>query len=640
MKRLILLLFLSGILFSCDHSRSIDRPKWLTSFNMSGPRWRVELERVEFTDTATVLTFNYTATAEQNRIRFTKKCFLSDEKGREYKALFQSGKGFGKWIDGASEGTLITIGFEPLEKDVKVFDFIEGYNNGDFAVIGINDGNYRFRKPHYSRKEKAAVDKWKSGFFRKGEAFVSCAIEGYNPAKDEDPLFMEDDLFDAFTHLSSVRPDSLGNFSLSVKLDHPQTNVVTFKNRLCNILLSPGDSLSMRICENGLAEIRPLNRDAYPLQHMGSIPAWDRVYHYFESVADFDSLGWDGYIAKTYDYLSIGDSFADYFARKYRFTAFEYEYFRTNVRNNVIINYLDRRLDYVRQHYKSRAKADSLLCCEDLLSPLREFPAGDPMILASTSGWIPFNRFRYDPVMISYNRTLHGSSSAYQDNSLLLAKKDSALFGKRTLLGDVCLVRDSRRNMNNIMDVTHEPDSALAYTDFVKDLLITPAAKEKVESIYEDVMSKQIPFYDLPSCAGKDVLQSIISKYSGKYVFLEFWSTSCGPCVAQIKNWNQICPAEIRPGADIVPVFITDDSEQRYNHFVHENLQGCESIRLSRSDCKALWDMFNISGIPHHEIINPSGQASRRAPDHHGTPREVLRQILALSENAAITPRR
>ena len=599
---------------------------------MAGTDWRVTLDRVEFTDTATVLTFNYTTTAKNNRIRMTEGCFLSDEKGREYKALFLKEKDFGKWIKGRPEGVALSMGFEPLPKGTRVFDFVEGYGSGDFAMLGINGGHLRVRKPHYSRKERAALDAWRENFFTAGEATVSGVIEDYKYNEEEAPSLMVDNIFDGFVHSSMVAVDSLGRFSFSLDLEHPLSVILVFRNRYHTVLIEPGDSLSMIIHKGAQTEYLLSNGAEYKLKRLSPRLELDSLYPYYEYTVDCDSLSQEEFAERFSGYIDLGNTLAGYLVRTRNLTAFEYTYFKLCAANNLLAQYMDLRLDATRELRKQHP--DSLLNTDSLLAPLRRFAADDPTNLALRSGWIPFNRFRFDPALNPTSTPIISCASSYRDKALRLARKDSALFGKRTLLGDVCIVRDSRRDMEIILDEARRrgtsPDSARFFVDAVKALIQAPAAKEKLEWIYNDVMQKQVPFYDLPECAGKEILKKILSRYPGKYVFLDFWSTSCGPCVAQIKSWNQYCPSELRPSADYVPVFITYDDSQRYETFVREHLKGCESLRLSRSDCMELWDMFDISGIPHHEIIAPDGKASRRAPDIHISPRYILNYILDL----------
>ena len=66
---------------------------------------------------------------------------------------------------------------------------------------------------------------------------------------------------------------------------------------------------------------------------------------------------------------------------------------------------------------------------------------------------------------------------------------------------------------------------------------------------------------------------------------------------------------------NFVMVFITDDSQSRYEPFRKEWLEGAESYRISTDDYNALSGLFNFTSIPHHELITPDGRALTRVPE-------------------------
>ena len=82
--------------------------------------------------------------------------------------------------------------------------------------------------------------------------------------------------------------------------------------------------------------------------------------------------------------------------------------------------------------------------------------------------------------------------------------------------------------------------------------------------------------------AGQEALLDILANYPGKYVYIDFWSTGCGPCVSGIKstveNRHEIMTKKYDKFAMI---FITSDPEQYYEPFRQEWLEGAESYRIS-----------------------------------------------------------
>ena len=154
-------------------------------------------------------------------------------------------------------------------------------------------------------------------------------------------------------------------------------------------------------------------------------------------------------------------------------------------------------------------------------------------------------------------------------------------------------------------------DSVMSsYLGCLKKLLNDSNLEVVADRIYRDFMRKHSPYWELPECRGKEVLKGILASYPGKYVYLDFWSTSCGPCIAGIKDCFKYRRELITGQYDqFALVFITSDSERAYEPFRKEWLDGAQSYRISEDDWNALAGLFNFSGIPHHEMITPDGMA-------------------------------
>jgi thiol-disulfide isomerase/thioredoxin len=150
----------------------------------------------------------------------------------------------------------------------------------------------------------------------------------------------------------------------------------------------------------------------------------------------------------------------------------------------------------------------------------------------------------------------------------------------------------------------------------MKGLLNDANLEARADRIYQDYFRKQVPYWDLPECRGKEVLKSILANYPGKYVYIDFWSTGCGPCISGIKRcYNNRRELMTGKHDKFVMIFITSDPEEAYEPFRKEWLEGAESYRLSQDDYNVLAGMFNFSAIPHHEMITPDGRAVTNVPE-------------------------
>ena len=113
----------------------------------------------------------------------------------------------------------------------------------------------------------------------------------------------------------------------------------------------------------------------------------------------------------------------------------------------------------------------------------------------------------------------------------------------------------------------------------------------------------------LPDGKATEIFKNIIKNHKGKIVFIDFWATTCGPCVAGIKRMKET-RKEYKDNKDFEFVFITDESLsplEPYNKFVGE--QELENIyRLASDDYNYLRQLFKFNGIPRYVVIDKKGE--------------------------------
>lgn len=112
----------------------------------------------------------------------------------------------------------------------------------------------------------------------------------------------------------------------------------------------------------------------------------------------------------------------------------------------------------------------------------------------------------------------------------------------------------------------------------------------------------------LPEGKATEVFRNILDPFKGKIVFVDFWATSCGPCVGSIKRMKET-RKEYEGNKDFDFVFITDERSsplKTYNKFVKE--QNLKNInRLSLDDYNYLRQLFKFNGIPRYVVIDKNG---------------------------------
>ena len=293
----------------------------------------LDIEKVVFSDTATVL--HFTAQGKVNSsFQFAASTYLSDEAGTRHPLKGASGLEVGKpcYIprSGVAEFRLF---FTPMPKDTKIFDLVEGKDEGMFRILGIHDAKSGVKIP--VAKEEIDPEEVSEHLFRKGTAVVCGKIERYVRDWNASVVFFNFATFEqAFVQpfamsrtCAAVEAD--GSFRAELTLDHPVWATVGPEGAYPEIpiYVRPGDTLGITIKgarENGLeveyACSNPKGCYANLLRHQ-NVPVvyygWERLTH-FGTVLDNDA-----FLEKVGECVEENMRLCDYVAWKHKLSPWE-----------------------------------------------------------------------------------------------------------------------------------------------------------------------------------------------------------------------------------------------------------------------------------------------------------------------------
>jgi len=105
-----------------------------------------------------------------------------------------------------------------------------------------------------------------------------------------------------------------------------------------------------------------------------------------------------------------------------------------------------------------------------------------------------------------------------------------------------------------------------------------------------------------------DGRQLDLAAYRGKYVLLDFWSTTCGPCLAGLPDLKSVYTSFSRDDFEIVG--IAQDDSKWLGQFVSDNGIEWPQITQNRSEDGAadILDAYRVTGIPAYFLIDPEGR--------------------------------
>lgn len=119
-----------------------------------------------------------------------------------------------------------------------------------------------------------------------------------------------------------------------------------------------------------------------------------------------------------------------------------------------------------------------------------------------------------------------------------------------------------------------------------------------------------------------------LSDYRGKVIYLDFWSTTCAPCVAEIPALNALI--EKFKGQDVVFLSVAFDSDlEKLNRFlVKKPINGIVMVEEKGFGSKVAGD-YQIQSIPRYCIIDKAGNfVNDHAPRPTLKPEEIIDSAL------------
>lgn len=204
------------------------------------------------------------------------------------------------------------------------------------------------------------------------------------------------------------------------------------------------------------------------------------------------------------------------------------------------------------------------------------------------------------------------------------------------LLDDIAVGKRLSRSLGRKHLLTEQQMAAARDSianDMVRELLFADnedlksqqkSADEKMVEMIKTANSSSVySIIDIdPKMSAEQIFPSIINKYKGKTLLLDFWNTWCMPCRAAM---SAIRPLKEQL-TDVVYVYIADASSPvgKWGEMI-KTISGVH-IRLTEEQADALGDLYHFSGIPTYFIVNKEGKITYQTTSFPGV--DKLREEL------------
>jgi len=152
---------------------------------------------------------------------------------------------------------------------------------------------------------------------------------------------------------------------------------------------------------------------------------------------------------------------------------------------------------------------------------------------------------------------------------------------------------------------------------------------KKNEELVKDIeRSNDLKVNETPAVAKEKLIDSIIAKYKGSVVLVDFWATWCSHCMNAHKDMEPF--KEELKGKGVVFVYLTNGSSPRPLWEGKIKGIGGEQYYLTEGEWNYVMDSFSFNGIPSYLIYDKTGQLKHKFTGFPGTDkmREMIEALL------------
>lgn len=570
----------------------------------------LNVSSVCFSDTATVV--KLLATRPQNNIRFVSDTYLLGDSGKKYLVRSCNEYPLDRYMPVAKkENVIITLVFDPMPRRQKSIDLVEGYGYSNFKILGIHKEDRPLKIKAYSHQDNALDDLRKS-YYTSDSVCVKGRFE--KVPKERTGIIYYSDVFTDKDCPITVSVNEDGSFERKFKVEHPVTNSIFMGNSFIPFFVRPGHTVDITIHENGSVDYKDeCGNEALCAKYLQSPIYGIRIFNSRDLQKDIKSSTFKEFSAKIEKKAGELEALTDYLAARLSFSSADYELARTSLQVDCIRNLFEYDFTW-RRHGKDTTRLAELRILENY-SLLKKLPVNDPIILTTSGYRFLQNRYSYmTPIMETGVYKKEDGSYAVRDYSQRLASivsVDSSLFEQngQSLLAKVYILNDFQRCLD---DGGYSERKGMAY-NAVKTILDDQALLANVDGMYKHYLETKDFTYVLPDGAATRSLRKITDRFKGRYVFIDFWSTGCGPCRFNIERTIEE-RRRLRSSPDVAFVFITSEGESPsrvYTDYVAEHLADDYCYRVSNEEYFAYRELFKFNGIPHYEVLDRQGNVIR-----------------------------
>jgi len=179
---------------------------------------------------------------------------------------------------------------------------------------------------------------------------------------------------------------------------------------------------------------------------------------------------------------------------------------------------------------------------------------------------------------------------------------------KPGIVYDVAKIRSLNSTFRN--SLKNNKEEAWNYLTVLTSDIPEPFLKKEANRLFlKNYPVETQAAYELPNTNEANLFKELIAPFKGKILLVDFWATSCAPCVSSIRHYKTL-REKYKDSPDVDFVFITAEDESplsAYEKFVNEQ-ELTHTYRLTADQYRYMRQLFRFNGIPHYVLVDREGK--------------------------------